>query len=45
MIELECKSCGKTFERRGVKCGGKPDCNECRDLKERMRCKPWEFKQ
>ena len=37
MIELQCKSCNKTFERRGAKRGGHPDCNECRETKERNR--------
>jgi formylmethanofuran dehydrogenase subunit E len=37
MIELTCNSCGNTFERRGAKRGGKPDCNECRLTKELER--------
>ena len=30
MIELTCPKCGKDFERRGAKRGGKPYCNECK---------------
>lgn len=30
MIELTCPKCGKVFERRGSKRGGKPYCNECK---------------
>ena len=39
MIEMICKSCGQTFERRGAKRGGQPDCNECRLAKELERRK------
>lgn len=45
MIELQCPTCLKTFERRGAKRGKHPDCNECRDLKEAKRCRPWDFKE
>lgn len=33
MIELTCPKCNKVFERRGVKRGGKPYCNECKESK------------
>lgn len=37
MITLRCDKCNKEFERRGLKRGGKPHCNDCRAKAEYER--------
>lgn len=37
MIELMCKRCKQTFERRGANKGKQPLCTQCRENSKRSR--------